>query len=198
MRNNILFWDVDTQYDFMRLEGKLYVPGAEDIIEKISHVRRFALENGFSIVASTDWHSSEDAEISDDPDFKQTFGPHCIANEPGSERVGYLGELPIEYIPNSKMDTDALKKLSDKERFHIVIRKQVTDVFSNPMLRIIERPTFFSDLKYFKNIGSLCLLTNSPVPSVEQSSAITISKTFGFFICDARLRKALESISFWL
>lgn len=132
MKKDVLFWDVDTQFDFMRSQGRLYVPGAEDIIKKVSQVRRFALENGFSIVASTDWHSSEDPEISDDPDFKQTFGPHCIANEPGSERVGYLGELPIEYIPNNKMDAGALRELSDKEQFHIVIRKQVTDVFSNP------------------------------------------------------------------
>ena len=95
-------------------------------------MRRFALENGFSIVASTDWHSAEDPEISDNPDYEQTFPAHCIANEPGSERVGYLGGLPIECIPNEKMDDEAVKKLSDKEQFHIVIRKQTTDVFSNP------------------------------------------------------------------
>lgn len=131
MKKDIVFWDVDTQFDFMRPEGRLYVPGAEDIIEKISQTRRFALENGFSIIASTDWHSTDNQEISDNPDFKQTFPPHCIADEPGSERVGYLGELPIEYITNNKMDVNALRKLSSKEQFHIVIRKQNTDVFSN-------------------------------------------------------------------
>ncbi len=132
MKRDMLFWDVDTQFDFMRPQGRLYVPEAENIIEKVSRVRKFALENGFSIVASTDWHGAKDAEISDNPDFKQTFGPHCIADEPGSERVGYLGKLPIEYIPNRKMDVEVLRKLSDKEQFHIVIRKQTTDVFSNP------------------------------------------------------------------
>jgi nicotinamidase/pyrazinamidase len=132
MKNDIIFWDEDTQFDFMRPEGRLYVPGAEGIIDKISQVRKFALENGFSIIASTDWHSTDNQEISDNPDFKQTFPPHCMADEPGSERVGYLGELPIEYIPNDKMDADALRKLINKEQFHIVIRKQDTDVFSNP------------------------------------------------------------------
>ncbi len=131
MKKDIVFWDVDTQFDFMRPEGRLYVPGAENIIDQISQVRKFALENGFSIIASTDWHSTDNQEISDNPDFKQTFPPHCMANEPGSERVGYLGELPIEYIPNDKMDADALRKLTNKEQFHIVIRKQDTDVFSN-------------------------------------------------------------------
>jgi len=132
MKKDIVFWDVDTQFDFMRPEGRLYVPGAEDIIDQISQTRRFALENGFSIIASTDWHSTDNQEISDNPDLKQTFPPHCIADEPGSERVGYLGELPIEYITNNKMDANALRKLSNKEQFHIVIRKQATDVFTNP------------------------------------------------------------------
>ena len=48
MRNDILFWDVDTQYDFMRPEGKLYVPGAEEIIEKFllprDHVGRIVAD----------------------------------------------------------------------------------------------------------------------------------------------------------
>lgn len=132
MKNDILFWDVDTQHDFMRPEGKLYVPGAEDIIENISQIRKYALDNGFSIVASTDWHSKDNPEISDNPDFKQTFPPHCIADEPGSERVGYLGELPIAYVPNRQMDVEALRKIIDEEQFHVVIRKQTTDVFSNP------------------------------------------------------------------
>ena len=28
----VIFWDVDTQYDFMQPDGKLSVPGAQDII----------------------------------------------------------------------------------------------------------------------------------------------------------------------
>ena len=28
----LMFWDVDTLYDFMRPNGKLYVPGSEEII----------------------------------------------------------------------------------------------------------------------------------------------------------------------
>lgn len=132
MKNDILFWDVDTQFDFMQPEGKLYVPGAEEIIEKISLVRKYALDNCFSIIASTDWHSKDNPEISDNPDFKQTFPPHCIAEEPGSERVGYLGEMPIAYVPNHQMDIEALEKISEEEQLHAVIRKQTTDVFSNP------------------------------------------------------------------
>jgi len=132
MKKDIIFWDVDTQFDFMQPQGRLHIPGAENIIDKISDVRKFALENDFSIIASADWHSTDNSEISDNPDFKHTFEPHCMAGEPGSERVGYLGELPIEYVPIDKMDTETLQKLIDKDQFHIVIRKGFTDVFSNP------------------------------------------------------------------
>ncbi|MHC4425634.1 MAG: isochorismatase family protein [Planctomycetota bacterium] len=131
MKEDTIFWDVDTQFDFMRPEGKLYVAGAETIIDTVSDVRRFALENGYSIVADVDWHSPENKEISDTPDFEQTFPPHCMAGEPGSERVGFLGELPIECVQIDEMDTDAIQKLTCKEQFHIVIRKDSLDVFSN-------------------------------------------------------------------
>ena len=132
MKDDTIFWDVDTQFDFMRPEGKLYVLGAETIIDKVSEVRRFALENGYSIVADIDWHSPDNAEISETPDFEQTFPPHCMAGEPGGERVGFLGELPIEYVGLEMMDADALRKLICKKQFHIVIRKDALDVFSNP------------------------------------------------------------------
>jgi len=132
MKKQTVFWDVDTQFDFMRPEGKLYVPGAESIIDKVNEVRKFALENGFSMIADIDWHSAENEEISESPDFKQTFPPHCMAGSPGSERVGYLGQVPIQYVESGKMSTDALRKLVDKEQFHIVIRKDSIDVFKNP------------------------------------------------------------------
>ena len=54
MKKGILFWDVDTQYDFMKPAGRLYVPGAEEIIDNVSKVRRFALDNGYSILADMD------------------------------------------------------------------------------------------------------------------------------------------------
>ena len=64
MKKDILFWDVDTQFDFMNSQGNLYVPGAEAIIDKVSETRRLALDNGFSMLADIDWHSRQDAEIS--------------------------------------------------------------------------------------------------------------------------------------
>ena len=132
MKNGTVFWDVDTQFDFMEPQGKLYVPGAETIIEKVSQTRRFALDSGYSILADIDWHSAENPEISDTPDFERTFPPHCMAGEGGAERVGYLGEAPIEYVDIEKMPTEAIERLVGKEQFHIVVKKESLDVFENP------------------------------------------------------------------
>lgn len=132
VEKKVIFWDIDTQFDFMTPQGKLQVPDADRIIDKISQIRKFALENGFSVIASADWHRPTDEEISRTPDFENTFPQHCLASEPGSERVGFLGQLPIEYVAVELVDTVGLKKLVDKEQFHVVIRKNKLDVFSNP------------------------------------------------------------------
>lgn len=132
MKKKTIFWDVDTQYDFMRPEGRLYVPGAEGIIDNVNKARRFALDNGCSLLASMDWHRDGNPEISNKPDFKNTFPPHCMAGKPGSERVGYLGNLPIGVVSNEPMSDTDLRKLLDKEQFHITIKKEELDIFTNP------------------------------------------------------------------
>lgn len=142
MKQKTIFWDVDTQFDFMQPEGRLYVPGAETIIPKVSQVRRFALEGGYSMIADMDWHSRDNKEISETPDFKETFPTHCMAGESGSERVGFLGDVPIEYIKINEMDTDTVRPLVRSEQFHIVIRKESLSVFDNPntdkLVKLIE------------------------------------------------------------
>ena len=130
MKKGILFWDVDTQYDFMRPEGRLYVPGAEGMIDNVSKARRFAMDKGYSMLTSMDWHQDGNPEISNVPDFQDTFPPHCMAGKPGSERIGYLGNLQIDIVSNEQMND--LAKLVGKEQFHITIRKEQLDVFTNP------------------------------------------------------------------
>lgn len=132
MNNETVFFDIDTQYDFISPQGKLSVPGADSILDNISAVRRFALDNGFSIVATMDYHCTDNPEISLEPDFKITFPPHCMAGEPGAERIGYLGNLNIDYIEVGQTDEGAVKKFIEKEQFHIVIRKDSVNPFDSP------------------------------------------------------------------
>ena len=145
LEKKVIFWDVDTQFDFMNPKGKLFVPGADKIIDNVSDVRRFALQNDYSIIASTDWHSMDNEEISLSPDYKTTFPPHCMAQTAGAKRVGWLGDVPVEYVDLNEMPRDKLAELLDKPQFHIVIRKDTLDIFGNPntneILRLVNPQT---------------------------------------------------------
>ena len=65
----LLFWDVDTLYDFMHADGRLYVPRSEEIIPTLEALTAFAHTRRIPIVASADNHEATDAEISDTPDW---------------------------------------------------------------------------------------------------------------------------------
>jgi nicotinamidase-related amidase len=49
-----VFFDVDTQIDFMYPAGALYAPGAEKILNKIADLNRYAAANGFPVVSTMD------------------------------------------------------------------------------------------------------------------------------------------------
>ena len=119
--SELLFWDVDTQIDFMHPEGKLYVPGAEQIIPNVQHLNTFAVESGIPIVSSTDAH------LQSDPEFSQ-YPPHCLVGTTGQQKVSET-LLPRRYIvPNRKV-----KLPEDIGSYQqIIIEKQDVDVFTNP------------------------------------------------------------------
>ena len=91
MPSSLLFWDVDTQFDFMHPAGKLYVSGAETIISNLQRLTAFAVQHGIPIVASTDAH------LETDPEFSQ-YPPHCLAGTSGQKKVeGTLFPHHLDY-----------------------------------------------------------------------------------------------------
>jgi nicotinamidase/pyrazinamidase len=79
-RSAVVFWDVDTQFDFMRPKGKLYVKGAASIIPMLKRVTRFITEHDLNYRATMDVH------VKDDPEFKD-FAPHCIVGTRGMMKI---------------------------------------------------------------------------------------------------------------
>jgi nicotinamidase/pyrazinamidase len=124
----ILFWDVDTQYDFIFSDGKLYVPAAEDILPQLAKLTRHARQRGIRIVASVDHHGLGDAELAAPPDFRDTFPPHCLAGTPGAEKVDATRARDPLWVDAAPIAEDAVRGWGGE----IVIRKQRFDVFSNP------------------------------------------------------------------
>src|SRR5205823_13627906 len=83
----VIFWDVDTQYDFMHADDKLYVPGAERITGNLKRLTDYAHGHAICLIASAADHVLAHAEISDTPDWKTTFPPHSLRGTPGQKKI---------------------------------------------------------------------------------------------------------------
>jgi len=127
-----VFWDVDTQVDFMRADGRLYVSGSEEIIPVLARLTSYAHGHGIRIIASADDHVAGHRELSTQPDWKETFPDHCMRGTPGQRKIpetALRNPLVIEPEPE-----DAAV-LAQRVRGHdgdILFHKHWFDVFTNP------------------------------------------------------------------
>src|SRR5262245_21238160 len=76
MRSDLIFWDVDTQVDFKKADGRLYVPDSESIIPVVARLTDYAHAHRIRIIASSDDHVPGHRELSTTPDWKETFPDH--------------------------------------------------------------------------------------------------------------------------
>ncbi len=130
----MILWDVDTQVDFMLPDGKLYVPGAEETIPAMKELVAAARASGVVHVASADDHELTDAEISDDPDLRTTYPPHCLRGTRGACKIPETEQvdpvpITLELLPE--------RYLVGRE---FLLLKKSFDVFTNPNTeRLLER-----------------------------------------------------------
>jgi len=127
-----LFWDVDTQYDFMRADGKLYVPGAEQIIPNLKRLTDHAHRAGIRILASADDHVSGHRELSEHPDFRETFPPHCMHGTPGQKKIPETALRDPLVIEPAPQDAKTVAARARSHRGDLLFNKQWFDVFTNP------------------------------------------------------------------
>ncbi len=74
-----VFFDVDTQIDFLFPAGALYAPGAETILGRVAALNRFAASHGATIISTMDAHSE------DDPEFR-VYPHHCVVGTTGQQK----------------------------------------------------------------------------------------------------------------
>lgn len=127
----MILWDVDTQVDFMLPHGKLYVPGAEETIPAMARLVQAAREAGVVHVASADDHELTDPEISDDPDFLNTYPPHCLRGTKGAQKIPETEQedpLPLSLLP---FPPGLVPELVEGRREILLLKKNYS-VFTNP------------------------------------------------------------------
>jgi nicotinamidase/pyrazinamidase len=126
-----ILWDVDTQVDFMEPAGKLYVPGAEQVVPAMARLVELGRTAGVVHVASADDHELTDPEISPEPDFESTYPPHCLRGTRGAEKISetkQLDPLPLSLTPFPPRRLRGLVS----GRHEILLLKKSFDVFTNP------------------------------------------------------------------
>jgi len=132
MKRPVIFWDVDTQHDFMDAAGKLYVPGAEEIKPQLKRLTEYAHERQIHIVASSDDHVPGHKELSSAPDFLETFPDHCMRGTPGAEKIAETALFaPMILEPDPQPHEQLARKLWSHGG-DVLIRKHWFDVFTNP------------------------------------------------------------------
>ena len=58
-----VFFDIDTQLDFVLPAGALYVPGAEKILPVVARLNRHAIGKGIPLISTADAHREDDPEF---------------------------------------------------------------------------------------------------------------------------------------
>jgi nicotinamidase-related amidase len=105
----------------------------------------FAHRHRIPIVASADNHDRSDAEISDSPDWKVTFPPHCMRGTPGQLKIAETALVDPLLIEPELQDPGALAHRILAHGGDFLLHKHTLDVFSNAnvptLLRALEPQT---------------------------------------------------------
>ena len=121
-----IFFDIDSQLDFLYPAGALYVPGAERIVSTIAGLNRYAAAHGIPVISTTDAHAEDDPEV-------QQWPPHCVAGTIGQHKAEATLLEKRLVVPNR----DCALALDGVPQ--IVVEKQQVDVFTaRNLARVIE------------------------------------------------------------
>lgn len=107
-----VFFDIDTQIDFVYPAGALYVPGAERILPVVAELNRRA-----PLVIST-----MDAHSEDDPEF-QIYPHHCVAGTAGQHKPAI-----------TLLDRHVTIPAAADGAHQLILEKQQLDCFTSPHL----------------------------------------------------------------
>lgn len=129
--SEIVFWNVDTQKDFVSPKGKLYVKGAELLKPVWNELTQLAEKYSIRVINTADYHFNNSAELDiTSPDFVNTFPPHCMANTKGADFVKETRPAEPEIFDWNKDYLITPEVLDPQKNRNIIIRKDAFDAFA--------------------------------------------------------------------
>jgi nicotinamidase/pyrazinamidase len=105
-----VFFDVDTQIDFLFPAGALYAPGAETILDRVAVLNRYAASHGMTVISTMDAHTENDPEF-------QVYPHHCVAGTTGQQKPAMTLMENRVIVPNRSCDRIAAQILLEKQTF---------------------------------------------------------------------------------
>jgi nicotinamidase/pyrazinamidase len=132
---NTVFFDVDTQLDFLYPAGALSIPGAAAIVPALARLTTYAATHGIPILSTMDAHSPADPEFA-------AWPHHCVTGCLGQRKpvATLAGPGARQYfVPKQHVDcftSPALRPLLDELRAdHYIVYGVVTEICVRHALR---------------------------------------------------------------
>ena len=123
---DVVFWDVDTQIDFIESDGKLHVPGADKLKTNFRHLTKLGAEKARLC-------GSVDAHLPNDPEFKD-WPEHCVYGTPGQHKVTETLSEAVLFIPSVQLTQNQLLEAADYSG-QVIFEKQDINVRTNPNVK---------------------------------------------------------------
>ncbi len=177
LSRNLVFWEVDTQKDFMLPGGKLYVPGAERLLPNIRRLTDAARHERVFLVSHGCFHTK------DDPEFA-TFPPHCVK---GTAGAGFVPEALTEKVVTVPNEPTATLPADFSQYQQILLEKQTLDIFASQHAEeLVERLGHEAEFVVFGVVTEFCvrfaakgLLERGRSVSVVQDAIETLNSQDG-------------------
>ena len=112
----LVFFDIDTQRDFLEAGGALFIRGGEAILPQLARLTEFARLAKIPVLATACAH------VEDDPEF-EVFPPHCLVGTPGQQRVEATSWPQTQVLGVNERIGEAIPS-------HLTVEKVSHDFFS--------------------------------------------------------------------
>jgi nicotinamidase/pyrazinamidase len=174
-----VYFDIDTQIDFLFPSGSLYVPGAQQLIPALHRLNHHAAKHGHPLVSSMCAHTE------DDPEFKQ-WPAHCVIGTVGQlkptetllEKRAVIGVAPGDYPTHGAQQILFEKNqlnITTSPNFHRLVTRLGADRYVAYGV-VTEYCVRFAALALLETGKPVSLVTNAIQTLRAEDSAKTLSE----------------------